>query len=261
MSDGVLRFGLTLGLLALFLGLESIAPARASVLSAQRIGRNGGLAIISLVAAKLALAGGLASVAVVAQAHGFGLLNQVALPDWMAFALALLGLDFAVWAQHLILHRVPFLWRLHRVHHGDIAMDISTALRFHPFEIVASLAFKAAIVALLGAPAGAAFVFEIILGAGALFSHANIAIPHWLERPLRWIIITPALHLIHHSPNPIETNSNFGFSTSLWDRLFGTYRSTRLAGEERIGLEDWRAPRDQTLPALLANPFQAPPTR
>jgi sterol desaturase/sphingolipid hydroxylase (fatty acid hydroxylase superfamily) len=256
MSDGILRFGLTLGLLALFFGLETIAPARTSVLNAGRIRRNGGLAIISLVAAKLALAGGLTGIATMAQAHGFGLLNFVALPSWLAFAIALLALDFAVWAQHLILHRVPFLWRLHRVHHGDTAMDISTALRFHPFEILASLAFKAAIVALLGAPAQAAFVFEIILGAGALFSHANILVPHWLERPLRLVLITPALHLIHHSPNPIETNANFGFSTSLWDRLFGTYRSTALPGEERIGLEDWRAPSDQTLKSMLGNPFQ-----
>jgi sterol desaturase/sphingolipid hydroxylase (fatty acid hydroxylase superfamily) len=256
MSDSLIRFVLTFGLLALFVGLEYLAPARTNMLGFKRFVQQAGMAALSAVLAKLALAGGLAGVAVVVGAYDFGVLNQLALPGWLAFIFALLVLDFAVWAQHLVLHRVPILWRLHRVHHGDTVMDVSTALRFHPFEIVASLAFKAAVVALLGAPAQAAFVFEIILGAGALFSHANIALPNWLERPLRWVLITPALHLIHHSPNPLETNANFGFSTSLWDRLFGTYRDTRLTDDDRIGLEDWRAPTDQTLPAMLTNPFK-----
>jgi sterol desaturase/sphingolipid hydroxylase (fatty acid hydroxylase superfamily) len=256
MSDSMLRLGLTFGLLILFVGLEYLVPARKRALGLGRFATQASLALISAILARLALAGGLAGVASFASAQEFGLLNLVALPYWLAFGLALLVLDFAVWAQHLVLHRVPFLWRLHRVHHGDIAMDISTALRFHPFEILASLAFKAAIVALLGAPAQAAFVFEIILGAGALFSHANIALPTWLERRLRWVLITPAVHLIHHSPNSIDTNSNFGFSTSLWDRLFGTYRDARVPDEDRIGLEDWRTPQDQRLPAMLVNPFR-----
>jgi sterol desaturase/sphingolipid hydroxylase (fatty acid hydroxylase superfamily) len=256
MSDSLIRFGATFGLLALFFGLEHLAPARAGVLGVKRFASHAVLALISAVLARLALAGGLAGVAAIAQAHDFGLLNQITLPLWLAIIIAIILLDFAVWGQHLILHRVPILWRLHRVHHCDTHMDVSTALRFHPFEILVSLAFKALVVALLGAPLEAAFAFEIILGATALFSHANIALPERLERPLRWVLITPSLHLIHHSPNPLEANSNYGFSTNLWDRMLGTYRGERLGDEKRIGLENWRAPNDQSLPAMLANPFQ-----
>jgi sterol desaturase/sphingolipid hydroxylase (fatty acid hydroxylase superfamily) len=255
MSDGLIRFSVTFGLLAVFVVLERVMPARAGALDLKRWGRQAGLAIIGAVITRLALAGGLASAAMWASGQGIGLLNVVALPAWLAFGLALLAMDFAVWAQHLVLHRVPFLWRLHRVHHGDTIMDVTTALRFHPVEIVASLAFKACVVVALGAPASAAFAFEVILGVGALFSHTNIALPNWLERPLRLVLVTPALHLIHHSPNPVETNSNYGFGLNLWDRLFGTFRSKRLDDEGLIGLEDWRSDADQTLPAMLANPF------
>jgi sterol desaturase/sphingolipid hydroxylase (fatty acid hydroxylase superfamily) len=182
-------------------------------------------------------------------------LNFVDCPKWLAFALAFLAMDFAVWAQHLALHRVPLFWRFHRLHHADIVMDVSTALRFHPLEILASLAFKAALVMALGVPPAAALTFEVVLGAGALLTHANIALPPWLERTFRLALITPALHLIHHSPNPIETNSNFGFSTNIWDRMFGSYRSAPLAPESVIGLEDWRGEKDQRLSAMLTNPF------
>jgi sterol desaturase/sphingolipid hydroxylase (fatty acid hydroxylase superfamily) len=135
-------------------------------------------------------------------------------------------------------------------------MDVSTALRFHPFEILASLAFKIIIILLLGAPAIAVIAFEIVLSAGALFTHANVAVPSRLEALLRLVFVTPALHLIHHSPDPKETNSNFGFSFSFWDRIFGTYRRLRGDANGPIGLESWRLRSDQTLPALLLNPFK-----
>jgi sterol desaturase/sphingolipid hydroxylase (fatty acid hydroxylase superfamily) len=155
-----------------------------------------------------------------------------------------------------LLHRVPLLWRLHRVHHSDTVMDVSTALRFHPIEILASLGFKATIILLLGAPPQAVLAFEIVLGAGALFTHANLAMPAWLERPLRVLFVTPSLHMIHHSPNPAETNSNFGFSFSFWDRLFGSYRDRRLGNGFEVGLEEWRTPQHQTFRALLGNPWR-----
>jgi sterol desaturase/sphingolipid hydroxylase (fatty acid hydroxylase superfamily) len=180
----------------------------------------------------------------------------VAVPSWVAALASFLILDFAIWAQHMAMHHVPFLWRMHRVHHYDTIMDISTALRFHPFEILASLAFKISIILILGAPALAVVAFEIVLSAGALFTHANIAMPGRLETRLRLVFVTPALHLIHHSPDPIETNSNFGFSFSFWDRIFGTYRPLRLDANGPIGLESWRSRSDQTLPALLINPFK-----
>lgn len=256
MSDPTLRFGITLGLLALFFGIEILVPARKSALTTARMGRQFGLAIISAILARLALGGGLAGVALFAQSKGWGLFNFITIESWLAVGFSFLALDFAIWVQHLALHRVPFLWRLHRVHHSDIAMDVTTALRFHPFEILASLGYKVLLITALGAPPEAALVFEMILGAGALFTHANIALPRWLEQPLRYLVVTPALHLIHHSPNPLETNSNFGFSFSVWDRLFGTYRAVRIEPYDYIGLESWRTPQDQTLGAMFLNPLR-----
>lgn len=256
MSDATIRLAVTLGLLALFIALEITAPKRASVLNLRRFSNQAALALISSVLARMALGGGLAGIAIFANIHGVGLFNVVQMPFWFAAIVSFLVLDFAIWAQHMAMHHVPFLWRLHRVHHGDTTMDVSTALRFHPFEILASLAFKVVMVVALGAPVAAVLIFEMILGAGALFTHANIALPKWLERPLRWLFVTPALHLIHHSPNPVETNSNFGFSFNIWDRLFGTYASAPISDDGAIGLENWRAPEDQRLLAMLANPFK-----
>jgi sterol desaturase/sphingolipid hydroxylase (fatty acid hydroxylase superfamily) len=247
---------ITAGLIGLFLVLEHWVPARPNVLNIGRFSQQALLAAMGAVASRLALGGGLAGVAVLAEQLDVGLFNIVALPSWTAVLFSFLMMDFAIWAQHLAMHHVPFLWRLHRVHHSDTTMDVSTALRFHPFEILASLAFKIIIILLLGAPAIAVIAFEIVLSAGALFTHANVAVPSRLEALLRLVFVTPALHLIHHSPDPKETNSNFGFSFSFWDRIFGTYRRLRGDANGPIGLESWRLRSDQTLPALLLNPFK-----
>jgi sterol desaturase/sphingolipid hydroxylase (fatty acid hydroxylase superfamily) len=255
MSDGALRISIILTLLGVFIALERLMPARANQLTLVRMGRHSVLAFFGALVSRLALAGGLAGVALFAQDRGIGIFNLFDFPLWLAVLLAVVVMDFALWAQHLVLHRVPFLWRLHRVHHCDTVMDVSTALRFHPFEILASLMFKAGLVLALGAPSIAVIAFEVILGAGALFTHANIALsPKW-ERALRFAFITPALHLIHHSPNPVETNSNFGFSTNIWDRIFRTYRAQPLAEVPIVGLEQWRDDKDQSLKAMLGNPF------
>jgi sterol desaturase/sphingolipid hydroxylase (fatty acid hydroxylase superfamily) len=255
-SEGIIRLCVTGGLIAFFVLLEALRPARTSHMTAQRLGRHGGLAITGAVVSRLALTGGLAGIATFAQGQSIGILNWLDWHPWINFGVALFVLDFSIWAQHLALHRIGFLWRLHRMHHSDLVMDVSTALRFHPLEIVGSLAFKSAVIMALGAPPAAVVVFEIVLGAGALFTHANIAVsPQW-EKRLRLVLITPALHLIHHSPNPIETNSNFGTSTNLWDRLFGTYRPAQLAETPEIGLDAWREKADQRFTALLANPFR-----
>lgn len=256
MSDATLRVAITLGLLALFFVLEVLAPARRSALTPTRLARQFSLAIVSAVSARLALGGGLAGIALLAHNRGWGLFNVITIDNWLAIGISFLALDFAIWVQHLALHRFAFLWRLHSVHHSDTVMDVTTALRFHPFEILASLGYKVILTMTLGAPPEAVFGFEIMLGAGALFTHANIAVPAWLEQRLRFVFVTPALHLIHHSPNPIETNSNFGFSFSIWDRLFGTYQSARLEPDDYIGLKTWRAPNDQTLGALFLTPFR-----
>ena len=259
MTDASLRLAVTIGLLSLFAIWEWLGPARPSQVSLVRLARHGALSLIGSVVSRLVLAGGLASVASFVQLIDFGLVNWLQLTGPWVWVVCILILDFAVWGQHVLSHKIPLFWRLHRLHHCDVVMDVTTALRFHPLEIIASLIFKASIVALLGAPPALVIAIELILGAGALFTHANIALPKALDRTLRWLLVTPAMHLIHHNPNPLATNSNYGFSFSFWDRLFGTYRAdaplpAAPSGLD-IGLEDWRGPQDQTLKAMVLNPF------
>lgn len=257
MTDASLRLATTLGLLALFAILEWMRPARPLHLGVARIVRHGALSLLGSLVSRLVLAGGLASVASFVQLFDFGLVNWLDLSGLWVWVGCFLILDFAVWGQHVLSHKIPFFWRLHRLHHCDVVMDVTTALRFHPFEIVASLIFKGSVVALLGAPPALVFAFELVLGAGALFTHANIALPKPLDTALRWVFVTPAMHLIHHNPNPVATNSNYGFSFAIWDRLFGTYRADapELPSGVTIGLERWRSPQDQTLKAMVLNPF------
>jgi sterol desaturase/sphingolipid hydroxylase (fatty acid hydroxylase superfamily) len=167
-------------------------------------------------------------------------------------------LDLAVYLQHRVFHAVPALWRLHRVHHADLELDATTGLRFHPIEILLSMAIKIAAVAALGAPAAAVLAFEVLLNAGALFSHANLALPRGLDAVLRAVLVTPAMHRVHHSVVRAETDSNFGFCLSWWDRLFGTYRAAPAAGPDRvtIGLEAFRDPAELRLDRLLTQPFR-----
>jgi sterol desaturase/sphingolipid hydroxylase (fatty acid hydroxylase superfamily) len=185
-----------------------------------------------------------------------GLLHWMTLPPWVAVVAALLGLDFAMYLQHVMFHAVPLLWRLHRVHHADRGFDATTGLRFHPIEIFLSLGLKVAVVVLLGATPWAVVAFEVILNASSVFNHGNVAIPESLDHWLRWAIVTPDMHRIHHSTRVVETNSNFGFSVSWWDRLCGTYRAEPALGQVdmEIGLSDYRTPLN--LGQLLLLPFQ-----
>lgn len=187
---------------------------------------------------------------------GRGLLNG--LTAWAGIAAGVILLDLAIYWQHRLMHAVPLLWRMHRVHHADTGFDVTTAVRFHPLEIAFSMAIKLGLIALLGIPALAVLIFEIALSAGALFTHANIRLPARFEYWLRWIFVTPDMHRIHHSVYPDETDSNFGFHLSLWDRLFASYREAPRDGQAAmtIGLEEFREPRDQSLTALLLNPFR-----
>jgi sterol desaturase/sphingolipid hydroxylase (fatty acid hydroxylase superfamily) len=173
-----------------------------------------------------------------------GLLHWIPLPPWAAIAVTILGLDLAVYFQHVMFHAVPLFWRLHRVHHADLGFDATTGLRFHPIEIFLSLAFKTAVIVLLGAVPWAVVAFEVILNGSSVFNHGNVAIPERLDRWLRWAIVTPDMHRIHHSTLVAETNSNFGFSVSWWDRLFGTYRPAPELGQlgMEIGLSEYRTP-------------------
>jgi len=253
-DDATLRLGAFLAVFAAAALWEGLAPARPRKFSrAWRWPNNLGLVALDTLLVRLALPGIGFAAAFWAQSRGFGLFNALDVPFWLAFAACLVALDFAVWAQHVAVPKVPFLWRLHRVHHADPDFDATTGLRFHPGEILLSALYKAAIAALLGAPPEAVLAFDILLNAGALFTHANAALPSGLDRAIRRIFVTPDMHRIHHSPDRAETDSNYGFNLALWDRLFGTYRAESARGE--IGLERFGARGDQRLDRLLVQPL------
>lgn len=197
--------------------------------------------------------------AVMAADRGWGLLNRVALPEWAAIALAVVVLDFAIWAQHVVFHAVPILWRLHMVHHADLDLDVTSGARFHPIEILLSLLIKLGVVIAIGAPAIGVFIFEVLLNSTAMFNHANVRLPVSLDGVLRWIIVTPDMHRVHHSTVLGECHTNFGFNLPWWDRLLGTYRAQPQRGHEGmvIGLNEFRSVPRQTLQWMLALPFGA----
>jgi sterol desaturase/sphingolipid hydroxylase (fatty acid hydroxylase superfamily) len=198
-----------------------------------------------------------AGMAVVATERGFGLLQIAALPLWLKVAVSLLLLDLVIYLQHRYFHYQPLLWRLHRVHHTDLDIDVTTGNRFHPLEIIISLLLKLAAVALLGAPVVAVVIFEAVLNAASQFNHGNISIPPGLDSKLRLVVVTPDMHRVHHSIIPRETDSNFGFNIPLWDRLFHTYRAQPQLGHDgmTIGLKEYRDPSQLTLAGLLLQPF------
>lgn len=192
-----------------------------------------------------------------AQASGWGLLPLLALPVWLELLVSLLLLDLLIYNQHRLFHRMPLLWRIHRMHHTDLDLDVSSGTRFHPLEILLSLAIKLTAVALLGASPLSVLLFEILLNATSMFSHANLWIPLPIDQRLRLLLVTPDMHRVHHSILPEETDSNFGFNLSCWDRLLGTYRAQPHAGHERmeIGLKPWRRQEELGLGPLLLIPF------
>jgi len=199
--------------------------------------------------------------AIWAQEAGYGLFPLFGVPVWVAGILAFLVLDFAVWLEHVVSHKWPWLWRIHRMHHADTGFDLTTALRFHPLEIVLSMIWKAAIIIALGAPPVAVLVFEIVLNGASMFNHANIRLPLAADKILRLLIVTPDMHRIHHSTDRRETDSNYGFNLAIWDRLFSTYTRAPRRGQTgiEIGLSEWRDARTANLGWALALPFVARP--
>jgi len=197
------------------------------------------------------------SLAAVCGERGWGLLNVLELPGWASFLIGFVVLDLAIYLQHVIFHAVPVLWRLHRMHHIDLDFDVTTGGRFHPFEILLSMLLKMAVVLAIGPSAATVLIFEVVLNATSMFNHANSELPRNLDRALRWLVVTPNMHRIHHSAEPTETNSNFGFNLPWWDRLFGTYR--RAASAEtaamKIGIDEFREPKELTLGVMLLRPF------
>lgn len=256
--EGTIRLGVFFGLLAVLALAESLAPRRVpSVSRAFRWLNN--IALIAVGTAALRLVFPVLAVvfAGIAQERGWGLFNMIETPAWLAVAASFLALDFVIYLQHRLFHAVPWFWRLHMVHHADPDFDASTGVRFHPVEIVLSMGIKFAAIALLGAPALAVLLFEIVLNATSMFSHANWRLPLGLDRVLRRIVVTPDMHRVHHSIVRRETDSNFGFNFPWWDRLCGTYRPQPEAGHDgmTIGLPHYQHQRRQGLVWMLLLPF------
>jgi len=230
----------------------------------QAIGRgwrwpnNLGVVVVNTLLVRMLFPTAAVGFALIAEARGFGLFNMVALPVWIGVVASVLLLDLAIYLQHVLFHAVPALWRLHRMHHADLEFDVTTGLRFHPIEILLSMLIKFAVVAALGAPAVAVLIFEVLLNASSMFNHSNIRMPLGLDRVLRWLVVTPDMHRVHHSIVARETNSNFGFNLPWWDRLFGTYRAQPAAGHDAmtIGIEQFRDPRELGLDRMLLQPFR-----
>lgn len=238
--------------------LEWLVPRRQPTLpKTVRWLSNLGLVTLNTLVVRVLLPLGTASMALVAHERGWGLFNNISLPEWLAIALSVVILDLVIYVQHVLFHAVPVLWRLHMVHHADLDFDVTTGLRFHTIEILLSLGLKLAAVIVLGVPALAVVIFEVLLNATSMFSHGNVRLPDWLDRTLRLVLVTPDMHRVHHSAIKAETNSNFGFNLPWWDFLFGTYRPQPAAGQQgmTIGLSEFRDDRVDQLPWMLVLPF------
>lgn len=258
--EPVLRLSAFIAVLTLMAVWEALAPRRVRPIPrARRWPANIGIVVLNTALVRLLLPTAAVGVALSAQAHGWGLFSHYALPSWAAIVGGVVLLDFIIYLQHVMFHAVPVLWRLHRMHHADLDIDVTTGARFHPIEIVLSMLIKFAAIAALGVTPAAVVLFEVVLNATSMFNHANARIPLAVEPVLRWLIVTPDMHRVHHSITREETDSNFGFNVSLWDRLFGTYRAQPRAGHHAmtIGIPDFRDPGEcSRLLGMLAIPFQ-----
>lgn len=245
--------------LALMIVLEWALPFRPRLLRRwQRWPNNVALVGIASLATRMIIPFAAIGVAATAEARTWGLFNQVPLPAWVEIAIAVMMLDLVIYGQHVAFHAQPWLWRLHRTHHSDPDLDVTTALRFHPFEIMLSLLIKLAAILVFGVSPLAVLIFEILLNATAMFNHSNIALPQSVDAILRRFVVTPNMHRVHHSIDLREANSNFGFNLPWWDWLFGTYRPQPAAGYQAmtIGLAGFRAGRDQRIDQLLVQPLR-----
>ena len=260
-NEPLIRLCYFLGVLMAMAAWEVAAPRRRrEIPRLLRWTNNLGLVIIDTVVVRLTFPIVAVGLAIVAQQRGWGLFNIFPAPAWIAVLASVIVLDLVIYLQHVMFHAVPAFWRLHRMHHADLEFDVTTGLRFHPVEILLSMGLKLAAVAALGPPAIAVLIFEVLLNATAMFNHSNVRIPLKLDRVLRWIVVTPDMHRVHHSIHPTETNSNFGFNLPWWDKLLGTYRPQPKEGHEAmiIGIEQFRDRRDLWLDRMLIQPLLGP---
>ena len=258
-NESAIRLGIFLGILAVMWLAETLAPRRALTVSRwRRWASNLGVVFLSSLLMRLVLPLLAVGFAVLAEDNAWGLFNFFTVPFWVAVIGSVVILDFAIYLQHVMFHAIPILWRLHRMHHADLDFDTTTGVRFHPFEIILSMLIKFAVIGVIGAPAVAVIIFEVLLNASSLFNHGNLRLPLALDRVLRLFIVTPDMHRVHHSIEDHETNSNFGFNLPWWDRLCGTYKAQPDAGHDAmtIGIRDYRKPiLVSDLPGMLVLPF------
>ncbi len=257
--ETAIRLGFFLGIFAVMALWEVLAPCRALTVSkAIRWVNNLGLVALNTVLLRLLFPAAAVSLAAFAAEQGWGLLNHFQVPLWLCVPVAVIAMDFVIWLQHVMVHAVPALWRLHRVHHADLDYDLTTGARFHPIEIILSMLIKIITIMVLGPPVVVIILFEVILNGMALFNHGNVSLPAGLDRALRWLVVTPDMHRVHHSVEDDEANSNFGFNLPWWDRLFGTYRDQPRGGHQgmTLGIHGCRDPRQvDQLPGMLLLPF------
>jgi sterol desaturase/sphingolipid hydroxylase (fatty acid hydroxylase superfamily) len=261
-SEVWLRLAPFLAILAAMAVAEARWPRRARrVTRRSRWGANLGIVALNSLLVRLFVPVAPVGAALWCETQGWGLLPLLGLPAWLSIASAVVLLDLTVYLQHRLFHRVPLLWRIHRVHHADVELDVSSGLRFHPAEILLSVGIKLAAVVALGAPAEAVLGFEVLLNGTAMFNHANLRLPTQLDRWLRGVVVTPDMHRVHHSVKLAETHSNYGFCLPFWDRWMGTYRDQPARGHEamEIGLPEFRGQEEQALGRLLVQPFRPLP--
>lgn len=260
-NEPAIRLGFFLVVFALIGLWEMVAPRRALITpKAMRWTSNLGLVVLNAVLVRLAFPVGAAGMAAFAATNGWGLLNHFEVPLWLAIPIGVIAMDFVIWLQHVMVHAVPVLWRLHQVHHADLDYDVTTGSRFHPIEIGLSMLIKLATIAVLGPSIVAVVIFEVMLNATAMFNHGNVRLSAGVDRMLRRLVVTPDMHRVHHSVEDDETNSNFGFNLPWWDRLFGTYRDQPRAGHDAmtIGIYDHRDPHVVArIDGMLLLPFRS----
>jgi sterol desaturase/sphingolipid hydroxylase (fatty acid hydroxylase superfamily) len=260
-NEAAIRLGAFIGVFTAMALWEAAAPRRPRAHS--RLARwpsNLTIVALNIVFLRVLLPATAVGMALLATQHHWGLLNNFALPRWIAIAGSVILLDLAIYLQHVMFHAVPALWRVHRMHHADLDFDVTTGARFHPIEIILSMLIKFGIVAALGAPAPGVLIFEVLLNATSMFNHSNVRFAARLDRYLRWFVVTPDMHRVHHSIVVGETNSNFGFNLPWWDRLLGTYRDQPAAGHQGmiIGIAQFRENRELWLDRMLLQPFRGP---
>lgn len=261
-ADAFMRLSAFVGVLGVMASWEIMRPRRRLTTSKlRRWTANLSVVVLNTLVIRMLFASGAVGTALVAADQGWGLLNRLDLPIWLERLLAVMALDLVLYLQHVMFHAVPALWRFHMMHHADLDVDVTTGARFHPAEVILSMLIKLGAVVVVGAPPEAVLAFEVLLNATAMFNHSNVWMPQAVDRFLRWVVVTPDMHRIHHSTLPQETNTNFGFNLPWWDRLLGTYRADPSAGQEAmaLGLEQFRDPTRLTFTGMLLLPFLGEP--